>query len=359
MTVDANLLTKHATDDASGQPLTYPVRDLRIFLDALKRLGYNLASLTLSAGLKRFDLEDPDLRIPCEAFGALFGRAMQERPMKNLGVRMAAETTIGAFPLLDYLVVTSNTVGEGVKQLAHYFRLVGTPIHFDVREDEEPIRVIARAGNDTSLAIEFTVSLTVFNLRKEAGLQLTPEWVSFAHKPDDVSEIEQLLGCPVRAEASWSGLAFSKEAWQLPFRRRDPLLRALLERQADEIIARLPTQDGVAFDVRRALAKRIAGGDTRISSVARDLATTARTLQRRLAEAGLSYQELVELTRREAAEKYLADSSLTIAEVSYLLGYSEPSALHRAFKRWNRTTPQAFRQKQHADGARSHVRASD
>ena len=170
MTVDANLLTKRATDDASGQPLTYPVRDLRIFLDALKRLGYNLASLTLSAGLKRFDLEDPDLRIPCEAFGALFGRAMQERPMKNLGVRMAAETTIGAFPLLDYLVVTSNTVGEGVKQLAHYFRLVGTPIHFDVREDEEPIRVIARAGNDTSLAIEFTVSLTVFNLRKEAGL---------------------------------------------------------------------------------------------------------------------------------------------------------------------------------------------
>jgi AraC-like DNA-binding protein len=102
----------------------------------------------------------------------------------------------------------------------------------------------------------------------------------------------------------------------------------------------------VAFAERRALAKRIAGGDTRIDAVARDLATTSRTLQRRLSTAGLSYQDLVELTRREAAEKYLKDLSLSIAEVSYLLGYSEPSVLHRAFKRWNHTTLQAFRQAQ-------------
>jgi AraC-like DNA-binding protein len=76
-------------------------------------------------------------------------------------------------------------------------------------------------------------------------------------------------------------------------------------------------------------------------------ATTSRTLQRRLAVAGVSYQDLVESTRREAAERYLANLSLSITEVAYLLGYSEPSALHRAFKRWNRMTPQAFRQKQH------------
>jgi AraC-like DNA-binding protein len=93
-------------------------------------------------------------------------------------------------------------------------------------------------------------------------------------------------------------------------------------------------------------------GLIRINSVARDLATSARTLQRRLADAGFSYQDLVELTRREAAEKYLADCSLTIAEVAYLLGYSEPSALHRAFKRWNHTTPQLFRQRQQAETLR-------
>jgi AraC-like DNA-binding protein len=106
---------------------------------------------------------------------------------------------------------------------------------------------------------------------------------------------------------------------------------------------RLPADEGLRYEVRRALARRIAGGDTRIGSVARELATSARTLQRRLAEQGSSYQSLVELARCEAAEQYLSDQSLSIAEISYLLGYSEPSALHRAFKRWKGTTPQAFR----------------
>ena len=345
MTASANRLTGRATGSAPVQSPTYPARDLHIFVSALGRLGYNTELLLAATGLRRSDLEDPDARIPCEAFGALIGRAMQERPIKNLGLQLAAETPIGAFPLLDYLVLTSNS--DGIKHLAHYFRLVAAPTTLDIREDEEPVRVEVWGGDDV-LSVEFTVSLIVFNLRQETDGRLNPEWVAFARKPDDVPEMERMLGCPVRAEAPWSGLALTREAWQLAFRRRDPVLRSLLERQADEMIARLPVVDGVAFDVRRVLAKRVAGGDTRITMVARDLATTPRTLQRRLAAAGLSYQELLDRTRREAAEKYLADSSLAIAEVSYLLGYSEPSALHRAFKRWNRTTPQAFRQTQHA-----------
>jgi len=79
-------------------------------------------------------MDDPDARVPCDRFGAVIGRAMQERPMKNIGVRIATETPIGAFPLLDYLVLSSNSVGEGIKQLAHYFRLVGNPCTLEVHE---------------------------------------------------------------------------------------------------------------------------------------------------------------------------------------------------------------------------------
>src|SRR5262249_22208277 len=118
-----------------------------------------------------------------------------------------------------------------------------------------------------------------------------------------------------------------------PFLRRNPVLRGLLEEQADEIIARMSAVDSVAFEVHRVLAKRTAGGDLRIGSVAKELSTATRTLQRRLDAAGLSYQDLVDLTRGETAEKYLAKLSLSIAEVSYVLGYSEPSAFHRAFRR--------------------------
>jgi AraC-like DNA-binding protein len=71
---------------------------------------------------------------------------------------------------------------------------------------------------------------------------------------------------------------------------------------------------------------------------------SSRTLQRRLSSLGLSYHELLDAVRRETAEKCIAESRLSIGEVAYLVGYSEPAAFHRAFRRWTGLTPQAFRQ---------------
>jgi AraC-like DNA-binding protein len=82
--------------------------------------------------------------------------------------------------------------------------------------------------------------------------------------------------------------------------------------------------------------------------VSRDLATSARTLQRRLAAEGTSYQAVLDRVRRQAAEGYLADSTLSAGEVGYLLGYSEPAAFHRAFKRWNGAAPAEWRKRKKA-----------
>jgi AraC-like DNA-binding protein len=95
----------------------------------------------------------------------------------------------------------------------------------------------------------------------------------------------------------------------------------------------------------------------RIQTVARVLATSARSLQRRLAAAGVSYQQLLDLARKDAAERHLTDSLLSIADVAYSLGYSEPAAFNRAFRRWHKDTPQAFRQRQRSDCLRLTVSA--
>jgi AraC-like DNA-binding protein len=127
-------------------------------------------------------------------------------------------------------------------------------------------------------------------------------------------------------------------------RGRDPILRGVLERHALEMLARLPSTSGTGLEVRRALATRVVGGDTRIGTIARALAMSTRSLQRKLEAEGSSYQALVDESKRDAAERYLSDSALPIGEVAYLLGYSEPAAFHRAFKRWTRMTPHTFRQ---------------
>jgi len=134
-------------------------------------------------------------------------------------------------------------------------------------------------------------------------------------------------------------------------RRRDPVLRSVLEQHAAAIAARIPEADMLAREVRRVLALRMPEGDTHIETVARALAIAPRSLQRRLSGAGLSYQQLLDSTRREAAGEYLSDPRLAIGEVAYLLGYSEPAAFCRAFKRWNGMTPQSFRDQRRVDRA--------
>jgi AraC-like DNA-binding protein len=141
----------------------------------------------------------------------------------------------------------------------------------------------------------------------------------------------------------WNGISIPRDAWQLPLRRRDPILRQVLEKQADDVLARLPARRGIAFDVQHALMTRLEGGDTRIERLARELAMSPRTLQRKLAGEGASYQELLDAARREAAVRLLAQPALSAAEVAYMVGYSEPAPFHRAFKRWFGTTPELFR----------------
>ena len=133
MTARANKLTMRATSPhvAAAQSVTNPSSQVRVFVDALERLGYDADSLLAKAGVRRSELTDPDGRVPCSTLPEIFCAAMRERPLANLAARLARETPIGAFPLLDYLVLTSETVGAALKHLARYLRLADAPVcHF-------------------------------------------------------------------------------------------------------------------------------------------------------------------------------------------------------------------------------------
>ena len=108
-------------------------------------------------------------------------------------------------------------------------------------------------------------------------------------------------------------------------------------------MARQAGQESVAMEVRRLLAAPANGSGTSIEAAARRLAMSPRTLQRRLSEEGTSFEGLREEMRKQTAETFLADRTLSVGEVAFLLGFSEPGAFHRAFKRWHNTTPDAFR----------------
>jgi len=96
--------------------------------------------------------------------------------------------------------------------------------------------------------------------------------------------------------------------------------------------------------VKRVLHEVLRTDDAQVDLVAKRLGLTGRSLQRRLKDEGTSFQTVREEVRRELARRYL-DDGLAIAEISFLLGFSEPSAFFRAFKRWTGETPVAHRQR--------------
>jgi AraC-like DNA-binding protein len=345
MTGGAKSLTAGATKRVVGAPHMWsmPANDVRTFMNAFDRLGYAIDPLLAAAAIRRRDLDDPDARIPCEALGAIIECAQRERFTPNLGLELARVTPPGSSPLLDYLVLTSDTVGAGMRQLTRYLHLVGNPVVFELHEGDDLIHVGMAAGA-APFGIEYVTTVTILRLRAETDGRFAPCDVSFRHTPDDAAGFERVLGCPIHSKALSDGFRMSRDAWRLPLRRSDPVLRQMLETQANEILVRLPARTGLAQEVQRALASRVAGGDTQIQTIARQFAISERTLQRRLAGEGVSYQSLLDDARKEAAARYLSDSTLAICEVAYLVGYSEPAPFHRAFKRWYGMTPEAFRQ---------------
>jgi AraC-like DNA-binding protein len=342
MTAHANSLIERDTARRAPRRWSIPANDLRALMNAFERVGYDTERLLASAGIATTDANDPDARIPSESLGRIIAAAQQQRFMPNLAMELARVTALGAFPLLDYLVMTSDTVGTGIAQLARYYRLIGNPVVIELQESPDGIRVAMTSG--APFSVEFLATLMVLHLRHETDGSFAPDSVSVRHKPDDVAAWESVLGCRVHHTAPWNGVSVPLTSWSLPLRRRDPVLRQILEARADDVLGRLPARTGLAREVQCALASRVAGSDMRIEALARQLAMSPRTLQRRLAAEQVSYQELLDDARKEAAARYLGESTLAICEVAYLVGYSEPAPFHRAFKRWYGMTPENFRQ---------------
>ncbi|MCY1179300.1 HTH-type transcriptional regulator VirS [compost metagenome] len=118
----------------------------------------------------------------------------------------------------------------------------------------------------------------------------------------------------------------------------------MLRQHTEALLARLPSE-GLRARVVALLGAQLARGEPDRGALAAALGLSERTLQRRLADEGSSYQQLLNDTRRHLAERHLEEGRLPIAEIAVLLGYSEPSVFFRAFRQWTGLTPGEYRQK--------------
>ncbi|MEP9367982.1 AraC family transcriptional regulator [Xanthobacter sp. VNH20] len=162
-------------------------------------------------------------------------------------------------------------------------------------------------------------------------------------EPDRGAEYRQFFGAPVAFGQSVSRLAFDAEFLRLPVIRQEKALKEFLQRAPANILVRYRHDAGLTAGVRRRLRDVAPVQWPRFEDLARQMRLPSSTLRRRLREEGQSYQSIKDEIRRDRAMALLAEGTRPVAEIAEALGFAEPSAFHRAFRKWAAMSPAAFR----------------
>ena len=293
-------------------------------------------------------LLDPDNRIPFAQLVALYEKAGELTSDDNFGLHLGQNINPTAFDVVGYCALNSPTLGAAFARVARYHSIWTDGALFNV-ETANDTSAIVYSYADTSIHehrqdAEMTLATVVTLCRNIASPDFVPTFVEFQHDaPHDTSEHRQLFRSPIEFRSSSNKLTFDSRFLSLPIAKADASLCALLDRHAEELLAKFPPQHSLVDQVRSIIAAELRGSDPSLEYVADKLNLTPRTLQRKLQDLGTSHNELLDQMRRQLAMRYLREREMAICEVAYLLGFSESSSFHRAFKRWTGLTPKEFR----------------
>jgi AraC-like DNA-binding protein len=327
--------------------MTVSVRSVRPVIDRLGTLGLDIAAALAAAGVDPGALDDAEARIPHGAALAVWREAARRSGDDDLGIHVAEEIRPGAFDVLDYTIRASVTLGEGLERLVRYHRILHDAAVVQLRVEENSARLQhvlpPEAPALPRQVAEFIVAAWLVVARQATALDLVPLEVHFRHSaPADQAEHRRLFRAPVRFSSSTNGLRIPRSMLDTPLVKSDAGLCAVLDQYVRERLDRLPPTNALSHRVRHLLASGLSSG-VDSDAVARKLHMSRRTLQRQLASEGTSFKEVLDDLRRELATEYLAERRMAIAEIAFLLGFSEASAFHRAFKRWSGSTPADYR----------------
>lgn len=345
MTSDARELAEGAKPDLVLAAIVGSVVEAGGFV------GLSRARLLERLGLTEQDFVDPDALLPLEAYISAWEAITEGPGREDLGLQLGAHQSPRLLGALGYAMIHAPSALGATELFRRYRRLVSDTLAPEIDIDGQfvtyhlvwPARV-ARIVQFADCAFAGTLALMKELAGLPASTPLAAEAWYQCPQPGGADR-SQALGCPVRFGAPETRFVLHQKLLEQPLPRADPGLFSYLERHAQAVLGRLPVDGRTAVRARRLITEALRSGEPSPAAIGKQLAVSERTLQRRLREEGTSFAELLDSTRRELSQLYLSEPGVAAYEVAFLLGYSEPSAFHRAFRRWTGSTPQEFRQK--------------
>ncbi len=315
-------------------------------LAALAEAGIDDERVLASVGISPAVLAAVENRLPYESMCRFWQAAAEASGDACFGIHVAEKLPMGAYDVIEYLLSVAPTVAEGLRRLTEYVRLIYDRSNLRLLVEPGSARVTRRSVLPAPHYDEFTLALLLTRSRQATGLAWKPNRVAFAHnRTEGHEEVCRMFGSPVEYGRDEMELVFSTDILGLAHRHPDSRLLSILLRHAESLLAPLPKVGDLVARVSSCIAQEMSAGLPTLLTTSAALRIRPRTLQRQLAQHGLSHSGLLDNVRRELAMKYIGDAALSVGEISYLLHFSDPTAFHRAFRRWTGEPPLHYRKK--------------
>jgi len=315
----------------------------------LRDYGISVEDVFRDAGLAHETVASPEVRYPFAKMQHMWRLAVERTGDPCFGLAVAEHIKPQAFHGLGFVWFSSDTLFDALARLVKYQRMISTVADITLEETEGSVRLnveVRRSPVDIEYeAIDAAVGVFVNLCRLATYKTFNPVRLSLKRpRPGCADRFEALFQSPVEFGAESNVLYLD------PVLLREPLpgANSELARANDQVVIDYLgrfDRENLSMQVRSRLIELLPGGQPTQKDIASSLNLSVRNLQRRLRAEGISFKLLLDETRKDLATQYIRDSHRRIGEITYLLGFSEPSNFTRAFRRWTGASPNEFRQR--------------
>lgn len=319
------------------------------FLNNLHVYGINIADVINHAHLNPSILSSPDNRLSGLETEKIIQAAAELSRDDYLGLHQGERLSKGFSNILGYILMNCSDLKECSEKYCRYEKIIdGTSISkLDIVNKHA---ILSNTTIDKHLKnnrhfSEFKISGMVSYIKLLCGENLSLNEVHFTSpKPENISEYERIFKCKICFEKEENALIFDSKLLSFSVIEPNEKLLFLFEKNAQEFLEALDDKNAYTNKVTKVILEEIKNCTSpSIEVVAKKLLISVRTLQLYLQKEDTSYTKLLIELRKNSAKNYLKDNNTSIDEIAYILGFSETSAFHRAFKNWTGLTPFQFR----------------
>ncbi|ONI91105.1 AraC family transcriptional regulator [Saccharothrix sp. ALI-22-I] len=329
---------------------TIPPIILRYLTALSDELGADLRPTLARVGLDETMLQSVELRVSYRQGSEVIRRAVQLTGDEHLGLRVGARQHPTAWGLMGFALMAADTLRDAVETGVRFQNLSGAMVVWSAGQGDAGFTLWADLPDPAldpavgTFLVDEAFANVVTVTRLVLGPEFRPRLVEFTFPaPRDPGPFEDLFGCPVRFSAPRNAFVFPAAWARTAMPGRDPVTYAsTLEVLDAQAASRRPRQDLLEV-LEISIAQSLPTVPT-FAEQARRHATGERTLRRRLAECGTTYEALVDGVRREQVEQLIRQPELTLTDITRRVGFSDVRALRRAIRRWHGVTPLQLRE---------------